>query len=52
MMLKDWEASVDSKPEQPEEAFQLEPEGQGQSGEPWIDEAIHMFGEDLVIIKE
>lgn len=50
MMLKDWEASVDAKPEQPEEAFQLEPEG--QAGEPWIDEAIHMFGEDLVIIKE
>ncbi|MGZ9586765.1 DNA polymerase III subunit gamma/tau [Paenibacillus marinisediminis] len=52
MMLKDWEDSVEAKPEEPETAFQLEPEGQDQAREPWIDEAIHMFGEDLVIIKE
>lgn len=52
MMLKDWEESVEAKSDEPEAAFQLEPEGQEASREPWIDEAIHMFGEDLVIIKE
>ncbi|MDK8184003.1 DNA polymerase III subunit gamma/tau [Paenibacillus sp. UMB4589-SE434] len=52
MMLKDWEAAVDTAEEAPI-AFQLEPEGeQGGAREPWIDEAIQMFGEDLVIIKD
>lgn len=52
MMLKDWEAAGARTEDREEPDFQLEPEGQESSREPWIDEAIHMFGEDLVVIKD
>ncbi|MCM3342191.1 DNA polymerase III subunit gamma/tau [Paenibacillus sp. MER TA 81-3] len=52
MMLKDWEAAEARTEDRQEPDFQLEPEGQEPSREPWIDEAIQMFGEDLVVIKD
>ncbi|NEZ43586.1 DNA polymerase III subunit gamma/tau [Paenibacillus alvei] len=55
MMLKDWEAAAARTEDKEEQEFQLEPEGQegrNHSQEPWIDEAIQLFGEDLVVIKE
>lgn len=62
MMANDWNAMLPSDDQQPEpaqaepEPFQLEPEteaeGDGKHKEPWINEAIELFGEDLVTIKE
>ncbi|WP_195576397.1 DNA polymerase III subunit gamma/tau [Paenibacillus sp. 1001270B_150601_E10] len=52
MMLKDWEAAAKDSPAEEQPDFQLEPEGHDQAREPWIDEALHMFGEELVVIKE
>ncbi|MNO97667.1 DNA polymerase III subunits gamma and tau [compost metagenome] len=54
MMLKDWNEAIQGAGESPKEPFELvptpgdEPEGK----EPWVDEALQMFGEDLVVIKE
>ncbi|MNZ61014.1 DNA polymerase III subunit tau [compost metagenome] len=54
MMLKDWNEAIEGAVEAPKEPFELvpapgdEPEGK----EPWVDEALQMFGEDLVVIKE
>lgn len=54
MMQKDWNAAIEGIPDQPAEEFQLEPEqdAPGKSKEPWIDEAIQLFGEGLVVIKD
>ncbi|KAF4319896.1 hypothetical protein G195_006876 [Phytophthora kernoviae 00238/432] len=55
MMLKDWTGAMEGATETPKEDFKLEPEHEdGGSGnkQPWIDEAIQLFGEDLVVIKE
>jgi DNA polymerase-3 subunit gamma/tau len=55
MMLKDWTGAKEGATETPKEDFKLEPEHEdGGSGnkQPWIDEAIQLFGEDLVVIKE
>lgn len=57
MMLRDWKAAADqAKPgDGPKEELQLVPEDEGASGgakEEWISEAIQLFGEDLVKIKE
>ncbi|WP_025683199.1 DNA polymerase III subunit gamma/tau [Paenibacillus maysiensis] len=54
MMQKDWNAAIEGVPDQPAEEFQLEQELDvpGKSKEPWIDEAIELFGEDLVVIKD
>jgi DNA polymerase-3 subunit gamma/tau len=55
MMLKDWTGAMEGASETPKEDFKLEPEHEdGGSGDkqPWIDEAIQLFGEDLVVIKE
>lgn len=59
MMLKDWSAAVSNQVETAGE-LQLVPEDgdsapkdQGKSSsEPWVDQAIEMFGEDLVVIKD
>lgn len=54
MMLKDWEAAA-ARTDKEEQVFQLEPEshdGRSKCQEPWIDEAIQLFGEDLVVIKD
>ncbi|MDO7908665.1 DNA polymerase III subunit gamma/tau [Paenibacillus sp. JX-17] len=54
MMQKDWTTSVEGAVETPKEEFKLEPENESssKSAEPWIDEAIQLFGEELVEIKE
>ncbi|MGZ7446024.1 DNA polymerase III subunit gamma/tau [Paenibacillus sp. TH7-28] len=56
MMLKDWNDAIQGAAEPPKEAFELEPppeDGEGSnSKEPWVDEALHLFGDDLVVIKE
>ncbi|MCM3703541.1 DNA polymerase III subunit gamma/tau [Paenibacillus macerans] len=56
MMLKDWNDAIQGAAEPPKEAFELEPppeDGEGgNSKEPWVDEALHLFGDDLVVIKE
>lgn len=55
VMLRDWsEASVKSPkaPDQEELRLEHEHETGEASKEPWIDEAIQLFGEDLVVIKD
>jgi len=54
-MLRDWnEAALKSGNQANKEELRLENEHEAAGGtsEPWIDEAIQLFGEDLVIIKE
>ncbi|MFD0621177.1 DNA polymerase III subunit gamma/tau [Paenibacillus sp. GCM10027629] len=59
MMLKDWNSVVTDQAETASE-LQLVPEdgagaptaGEKNSSEPWVDQAIEMFGEDLVVIKD
>ncbi|KGE19872.1 DNA polymerase III subunit gamma/tau [Paenibacillus wynnii] len=55
IMLRDWnEAALKSVSQASKEELRLENEHEvaGGTSEPWIDEAIQLFGEDLVIIKE
>ncbi|MCA1296687.1 DNA polymerase III subunit gamma/tau [Paenibacillus sp. alder61] len=55
MMLKDWNEAIQGANAAPSEPFELEPppEDAGGSGkEPWVDEALQLFGEELVVIKE
>ncbi len=54
VMQKDWKHATASHIEQPAEELQLvhEAEPQGKHKEEWINEAIELFGEDLVTIKE
>jgi len=53
MMLKDWSEAIQSGTTAPAQPLELEhEEEQGGSKEPWVDEALEMFGEDLVVIKE
>ncbi|GAA0407304.1 DNA polymerase III subunit gamma/tau [Paenibacillus motobuensis] len=53
MMLKDWSEAIQSGAAAPAQPLELEhEEEQGGSKEPWVDEALEMFGEDLVVIKE
>lgn len=55
MMLRDWnEVAQKSVGQTGKEELQLEHEHDtaGAKPEPWIDEAIQLFGEDLVVIKE
>ncbi|MEK8130810.1 DNA polymerase III subunit gamma/tau [Paenibacillus filicis] len=55
VMQKDWQAAADSKQQEaPKEELQLVPEDEpgGVVKEEWISEAIQLFGEDLVKIKE
>jgi DNA polymerase-3 subunit gamma/tau len=55
IMLRDWNEASQKSPEQPgKEELRLEHEHEtGEAKpEPWIDEAIQLFGEDLVVIKD
>lgn len=59
IMMKDWnEAALKSAAQPSKEELKLEHEHEtsgrtsGGTSEPWVDEAIQLFGEDLVIIKE
>lgn len=51
VMQKDWNEAVSGGQSQQAEEMRLEPEGNEPPKEPWIDEAIQRFGEDLVKIK-
>ncbi|WP_281883806.1 DNA polymerase III subunit gamma/tau [Paenibacillus sp. YYML68] len=55
VMMKDWRAAADAKvPEPPKEEMKLIAEDEPGSSpkEEWIDEAIQLFGEELVVIKD
>ncbi|GGA52869.1 DNA polymerase III subunit gamma/tau [Paenibacillus physcomitrellae] len=56
MMQKDWnDAAAQGAAEPAKEPFELShPEGDEQSAsqEPWVDEAVQLFGEDLVVVKD
>lgn len=53
MMLNDWSQAVEGAGKPPAEELKLEPEEPEPGGKkPWIDEAIQLFGEDLVVIKD
>lgn len=53
MMLRDWSEAVEGAGKPPAEELKLEHEEAEAGGEkPWIDEAIQLFGEDLVVIKD
>jgi DNA polymerase-3 subunit gamma/tau len=53
MMLKDWTAAAEQTVETGKEELKLVPEEDtNPANEEWIDEAIQMFGADLVQIKE
>ncbi|RCX14398.1 DNA polymerase-3 subunit gamma/tau [Fontibacillus phaseoli] len=55
MMLKDWNEAIQGAANSPSEPFELEPppdDANGGGKEPWVDEAIQLFGEELVVIKE
>ncbi|GIP50896.1 DNA polymerase III subunit gamma/tau [Paenibacillus sp. DXFW5] len=55
MMLKDWTDALQGAGERPGgEPLELEPlpEDGGSGKEPWVDEALSIFGDDLVVIKE
>lgn len=53
MMQRDWSASMEGAA-QPKEELKLEHEHESKdpNSKPWIDEALQMFGEDLVVIKD
>ncbi|MCA0758294.1 DNA polymerase III subunit gamma/tau [Paenibacillus sp. N4] len=57
VMMKDWQAAAEGAPEQKAEALELEPDQaeatQTTAPRPvWIEEAVKLFGEDLVVIKD
>lgn len=57
MMQKDWNDASQGAIDAPKETLELEHpplEGQGSpaSKEPWVDEAVQLFGEELVVIKD
>jgi DNA polymerase-3 subunit gamma/tau len=57
VMLKDWHAAASSGVgTQQSEPMQLEPESDGApqaaSRPIWVEEAVKLFGEDLVVVKE
>lgn len=55
MMLRDWSDAVEGAGKPQAEELQLEheePDAATGDKKPWIDEAIQLFGEDLVVIKD
>lgn len=54
MMLKDWTDALQGTSKPSGEPFELElpSDGKGEGKEPWVDEAIELFGDGLVVIKE
>lgn len=54
MMIKDWNDAIQGTADSPKETLELVPPpgDESASKEPWVDEALQMFGEDLVVIKE
>ncbi|MDO3413136.1 DNA polymerase III subunit gamma/tau [Saccharibacillus sp. CPCC 101409] len=52
IMQKDWTDSAESAGAPKTEVLELEHEEENGSKEPWVDEALNLFGESLVVIKE
>ncbi|NMO97925.1 DNA polymerase III subunit gamma/tau [Paenibacillus lemnae] len=52
MMLRDWNDAVEGTGNPQAEELKLEHEEAESKETPWIDEAIQLFGEDLVVIKD
>lgn len=52
VMLKDWTETQEGFAEQPPEELTLEPEEPNAVKEEWVGEAIRLFGEDLVTVKD
>jgi DNA polymerase-3 subunit gamma/tau len=54
VMLKEWKDAHEAAPQAPKEILQLQPEDEASPPpkEEWISEAIQLFGEDLVTIKD
>lgn len=52
IMQKDWNESTESAGASKSEVLELEQEEEAGSKEPWVDEALNLFGENLVVIKE
>ncbi|MCQ4088930.1 DNA polymerase III subunit gamma/tau [Saccharibacillus sp. JS10] len=52
IMQKDWTESAESAASPQSEVLELQQEEEAGSKEPWVDEALNLFGEDLVVIKE
>lgn len=53
IMQKDWNEAAESASSPATEVLELEHEEEaGGSKEPWVDEALNLFGENLVVIKE
>lgn len=54
IMLNDWEAACSGGAVKTSEVLELQPEDEsgGKYKEDWINEAIELFGEDMVVIKE
>nr|WP_191297163.1 DNA polymerase III subunit gamma/tau [Paenibacillus sp. PL91] len=56
VMMKDWQAAAQGASAQKTETLQLEPEGsdapQNPSRPVWVEEAVKLFGEDLVVVKD
>ncbi|MEV5026336.1 DNA polymerase III subunit gamma/tau [Paenibacillus sp. LPE1-1-1.1] len=59
VMMKDWQAAAQGASEQKSETLQLEPESSNAPNAPqtpsrpvWVEEAVKLFGEDLVVVKD
>ncbi|NIK79883.1 DNA polymerase-3 subunit gamma/tau [Paenibacillus castaneae] len=56
VMLKDWQAAAAGASTQQTETLQLEPESaevsQAANRPVWVEEAVKLFGEDLVVVKD
>ncbi|WP_172200798.1 DNA polymerase III subunit gamma/tau [Saccharibacillus qingshengii] len=52
IMQKDWTESAESASSSKSEVLEFQHEEEGGSKEPWVDEALNLFGENLVVIKE
>lgn len=58
VMLKEWQLALDGAGPPPTgEVLELEPEGdapapQAPKQPPWVEEAVNLFGEDLVVVKD
>ncbi|HEY2493654.1 MAG TPA: DNA polymerase III subunit gamma/tau [Paenibacillus sp.] len=54
IMQRDWMTALEGSTQQAKEELKLEHEHEDSNSksEPWIDEALQLFGEDLVVIKE
>lgn len=54
IMQRDWMAALEGSTQKAKEELKLEHEHEDgeEKSQPWIDEALQLFGEDLVVIKE